>query len=62
VSISFFGQFSHNKIIVAPSLSFLNVLKLYCLVLFLWRKSQKNEKKASHEKNLLPHISTTGAL
>ena len=42
---SFLGEFSHNTIVVAPSLSFLNVVKSYYLVLFSWRKMQKKKKK-----------------
>ena len=41
---SFLGQIFHDIIIVAPSLSFLNVLKSCCLVLFSWRKLQKTTK------------------
>jgi len=60
---SFFGQISHDTIVVAPSPSFPNVLKMCCLVLFSWRKTQKKQKKkGGAEKNVLPHISTTGAL
>ena len=42
---SFFGHFSHNTIIVAPSFGFLKVLKLCYLVLFSWRKMQKKKTK-----------------
>jgi hypothetical protein len=62
---SFFGQISHDMIIVAFSLSFLNVLKLCCFVLFSWRqlqKCKKERKKPDDEKNLLPHLSTREAL
>jgi hypothetical protein len=59
---SFLGQFSHNRIIVAPSLSFLNVLKSCYLVFFSWRKTQDNKKKQDAFENLLPHISITEAL
>ena len=45
---SFFGHFSHDTRIVALSFSFLNVLKLCCLVLFSWRKLQKRKKKTQH--------------
>jgi hypothetical protein len=41
---SFLGNFSYDTIVVASSLSFLNVLKSYCLVLFALRKMQ-NQKK-----------------
>jgi hypothetical protein len=48
---------------VVPSLSFLNVLKPCDLVLFSLRKMQKKKKKKQVAfENLLPHISTTGAL
>ena len=54
VSISFFGyapsflgEFSHDTIVVAPSLSFLNVLKSCYLVLFSLRKTQKTKKNAA---------------
>jgi hypothetical protein len=40
-------------------LSFLTVLTLYCLI--HGEKCQK-KRKCSGEKNLLPHISTSGAL
>ena len=43
---SFLGQISHDTIIVASFPSFLNVLKLYCLVFFSWRKMQKKTKKS----------------
>jgi len=59
---SFFGQISDDTILVAHSPSFLNALKLCCLVLFSWRKTQQTNKKCSAEKNVLPHISTMGAL
>ena len=59
---SFFGQISHDMLIVASSLSFLNVLKSCCLVLFSLRKMQKTKKKRGAFENLLPHISTTDAL
>ena len=58
---SFLGEFSHDTIVVAPSLSFPNVVKSSHLVLFSWRKLQKNKKKCSAFQNLLPHISTMGA-
>ena len=41
---SFLGEFSHDIIVVAPSLSFLNVLKSCYLVLFSLRKTQKTKK------------------
>ena len=44
---SFLGEFSHDTIVVAPSLSFLNVVKSYYLVLFSWRKLQKTKKNAA---------------
>ena len=60
---SFFGHFSHDTIIVAPSLSFQDVLKSSYLMLFSCRKTQKKtKKKCSAFQNLLPHISTVGAL
>ena len=40
---SFLGQFSHDIIIMALSLSFLNVFKLCCLMLFSLRKMQKTK-------------------
>ena len=42
---SFLGEFSHDTIVVAPVLSFLNMLKSCCLVFFSWRKMQKTKKK-----------------
>jgi hypothetical protein len=59
---SFLGEFSHDTKVVAPSLSFVNVLKACYLVLFPLRKMQKKKKKQDTFENLLPHISTTGAL
>jgi hypothetical protein len=58
---AFLGKISHDTIVVALSLSFLNVVKSCYLVLFSWRKMQK-KKNCSAFENLLPHISTTGAL
>jgi hypothetical protein len=59
---SFLGEFSHDTKVVAPSLSFVNVLKACYLVLFPLRKMPKKKKKRDTFENLLPHISTTGAL
>ena len=59
---SFLGEFSHDTIVVAPFLSFLNMLKSCCLVFFSWRKMQKTKKKHGTFRNLLPHISTTTPL
>ena len=59
---SFFGHFFHDTVIVAPSFGFLNVLKLFYLVLFSWRKMQKTKKKPGGEKTLLANIFTMGAL
>ena len=60
VNVSFrVSQISHDTIMLAP-FSFLYVLKSCYLVLFSRAKCQK--KKASDEKNLLPNISTMGAL
>ena len=42
---SFLGEFSHDTLVVAPFLSFLNTLKSYCLVFCSWRKMQKKKKK-----------------
>ena len=56
---SFFGHFSHNKIIVAPSFGFVNVLLFGTI---LKGQNAKNEKKAGDEKNLSPDISTVRAL
>ena len=44
---SFLGEFSHGTIVVAPVLSFLNMLKSCCLVFFPWRKMQKTKKNAA---------------
>ena len=44
-ALSFFGQFSHDTIVVALSLTFLTLLKSCDLVLFPWRKTQKAKKK-----------------
>jgi hypothetical protein len=41
---SFLGDFSHDTIVVAPSLSFLNVLKSCCLGLLSLIKTQKQNK------------------
>ena len=46
-TLSFFGQFSHGTIVVALSLTFLNLLKSCDLVLFSWRKMQKTKKNAA---------------
>jgi hypothetical protein len=62
VSISLLGDFSHDIKVVAPSVSFLNVLKSHDLVLFSLRKMPKRKKKQATFESLLPHISTTGAL
>jgi hypothetical protein len=59
---AFLGDFSHDTKVVALSLSFLNVLKSYYFVLFSLRKMQNKIKKQVAFENLLPHISTTGAL
>ena len=54
---SFLGEFSHDTIVVALSLSFLNVLKSCCLVLFSWRKLQKTQKKTQcSEKSFMSLI------
>ena len=42
---SFSGEISHDQTIIAPSFSFLNVVKSCDLVLFSWRKMQKKTKK-----------------
>ena len=57
---SFFSQFSHDTIIVAPSFGFLDELKLCYLLLFSKRKIKK-KKKASSEKIPLTNILTMGA-
>jgi hypothetical protein len=59
---AFLGKFSHDTIVVALSLSFLNVVKSCYLVLLSWRKLRKKKKKHSTFENILPHISTMGAL
>ena len=60
---SFFGQISHDTIIVAPPLCSLNLLKLWYLLLFSKRKIQKKiQKKAGDLKILLANISTMGSL
>jgi hypothetical protein len=41
---SFLGDFSHDTKVVAPSLSFLSVLKSCYLLLFSLRKTQKKKK------------------
>ena len=46
----------------SPSFCFLNLLKLWYLLLFSKRKFQKNKKKAGNLKILLANISTMGAL
>ena len=46
-ALSFFGQFSHSTIVVALSLTFLNLLKSCDFVLFSWRKMQKTKKNAA---------------
>ena len=45
-ALSLFGHFSHDTIIVAPSFSFLNMLKSCDLVLFSLRKMQKKKNAA----------------
>ena len=42
-ALSFFGQISHGTILVALSLTFLNLLKSCDLVLFSWRKMPKKK-------------------
>ena len=42
---SFLGEFSHDTTIVAPSFTFLNVVKSCDLVLFSWRKMPKKKKE-----------------
>jgi hypothetical protein len=59
---SFLGEFPQDTKVVAPSLSFVNVLKSFYLLLFSLRKMQKEKKKQDAFENLLPHISTTRAL
>jgi hypothetical protein len=57
---AFLGIFSHDTIVVALSLSFLNVVKSCYLFFFFMEKTAKNKKKRGAFENLLPHISTTG--
>ena len=45
-ALPFLGQISHDTMIVAPYLTFLSVLKSFCLVLFSWGKMQKGWKKS----------------
>jgi hypothetical protein len=59
---SFLSDFNHNTKVVAPSLSFVTVLKLFYFLLFSWINMQNKNKKQDTFENLLPHISTTGAL
>jgi hypothetical protein len=59
---AFLGIFSHDTIVVALSLSFLNVVKSCYLFFFFMEKNAKNKKKRGTFENLLPHISTMGAL
>src|ERR1700749_1297139 len=40
-ALPFLGQISHDTMIVAPYLTFLNVLRSFCLVLFSWGKMHK---------------------
>ena len=47
---SFFGQISHDTLVVAPSFCCLNVLKSCYLVLFSERKLQKTKKKPAVRK------------
>jgi hypothetical protein len=42
---SFLGEISYDTKVVAPSLSFVNVLKSWYLVLFSWRKMQNKKYK-----------------
>jgi hypothetical protein len=44
---SFLGEFSHDTKVVAPSLSFVNVLKACYLVLFPLRKMQNKNKNGT---------------
>ena len=53
---SFLGRNFYDTVIVAPSLTFLNILKSSCLALFSWKESLK--KSVIN----LSHISTIGAL
>ena len=52
---SFFGQISHDTIIVAPFVSFLNVL----FGVFFIKKNTKNKTKT---QQCLSHISTTAPI
>jgi len=54
---SFLGQIFYDMIIVAPSLSSLNMLKSCCLVLLPWRKTQKTKKKKPAVEKILYLIS-----
>ena len=55
--LPFLRQFSHGIIILAVSLSFLNMLKFCC---FHWERCKR--QRHSTKKNLLCHIFTMGAL
>ena len=59
---SFLGEISHDLTIVAPSFSFLNVVKSCDLLLFSCRKNAKKQQKSQWWENVLLHISTMGAL
>ena len=56
------GSNVSDAIIVAPSLTFLDMLKLSCLVFFSMEKNTKRLKKASNEKIPFPQISTMSTL
>ena len=52
----FSGEISHDTRVVAPFLSFLNVLKSCCLVFFSWRKMQKTKKKQCFWKSFTSYL------
>ena len=48
---SFLGEISHDTIVVAPFLSFLNMSKSCCLVFCSWRKMQNKTKTKQKQKS-----------
>ena len=53
---SFLGEFSHDTIVVASVLTFLNMLKSCCLVFFSWRKMQKTKKMRRFSKSFTSYL------
>ena len=54
--------FSHGTMVVALSLTFLNLLKSCDLVLFSWRKMEKPKKKGCFSQSLTSYLHNGGTL